>query len=157
MWYKLLITLKISRLLVIGMHFVKTEATSMEERKKKEFFHKFNSAFFQGNQDFISEHVTDDVIWSIVGTEPVKGKQGLMDAAFGYSDYSNLKYEIEAVICSNGEAAVKGVFERRDENGHVRKFCYCDVYTLDLKQLDKVKHIITFEIELKQEKFANSY
>ena len=129
----------------------------MEEREKKEFFHKFNSAFFQGDQDFISGHVTDDVIWSIVGTEPVKGKQGLIDAAFGIADYSNMQYEIESVICSNSEAAVKGVFYRRDENGHVRKFCYCDVYTLDSEQSDKVKNIITFEIELKKEKYATSY
>ncbi|WP_033541274.1 nuclear transport factor 2 family protein [Planococcus sp. CAU13] len=124
----------------------------MEEREKKEFFRKFTSAFFKGDQDFISEHVTDDVLWSIVGTEPVKGKQGLLDAAFGVADFSNMEYEIESVICNEGEAAVKGVSRRKDVEGNPRNFCFCDVYTLDRGNPQKVKSIITFMIELQQEK-----
>ncbi|WP_422123260.1 nuclear transport factor 2 family protein [Planococcus sp. X10-3] len=129
----------------------------MEELAKPEFFRKFNAAFFQGDQDFIEEHVTDDVVWSIVGTESVKGKQGLLDAAFGIADFNNTEYNIESVICNKGEAAVKGVTKRTDENGKVRNFCYCDVYTLDTEQPEKVKSIITFVIELQKEQHANSY
>lgn len=128
----------------------------MEEKERVEFFRNFNAAFFNGDQDFISEHVTEDVTWSIVGTEPVKGKQGLLDAAFGIADFSNMDYEIESVICSNGEAAVKGISRRNDDEGNARNFCYCDMYSLDSTQTEKVKSIITFVIELKQQQ-ANSY
>ncbi len=129
----------------------------MEEKAKVEFFRKFNSAFFNGNQEFINDHVTEDVTWSIVGTEPVKGKQGLLDAAFGIADFSSMEYEIESVICSKGEAAVKGISRRTDEGGNVRNFCYCDMYTLNGAHSEKVKSIITFVIELKQEQQTNNY
>lgn len=129
----------------------------MDEKERMEFFRKFNEAFFKGDQDFISDHVTEDVTWSIVGTEPVKGKQGLLDAAFGIADFNNMEYDIESVICSNGEAAVKGVSKRHDEEGNVRNFCYCDMYRLDEGNPVKVKSIITFVIELKKQQQANSY
>lgn len=129
----------------------------MDEQVKMDFFRKFNAAFFEGDQDFINEHVTEDVVWSIVGSEPVKGKQGLLDAAFGIADFSNMENEIESVICSNGEAAVKGTSRRFDDNGNARKFCYCDVYTLDGDEPEKVKSIITFVIELQQQKPAINY
>ncbi|QHJ71294.1 nuclear transport factor 2 family protein [Planococcus halotolerans] len=129
----------------------------MEEKAKVEFFSKFNAAFFKGDQEFINNHVTEDVTWSIVGAEPVKGKQGLLDAAFGVADFSNMEYEIESVICSKGEAAVKGISRRNDDEGNVRNFCYCDMYTLEGEHSEKVKSIITFVIELNQQQQANSY
>jgi len=129
----------------------------MDEKEKLAFFRKFNAAFFQGDQDFISEHVTDDVSWSIVGTEPVKGKQGLLDAAFGIADFSDMEYEIESVICSKGEAAVKGTSHRKDEEGNIRNFCYCDLYYMDEFDPPKVKGIITFMIELQHQKPAINY
>ncbi|WP_203332910.1 nuclear transport factor 2 family protein [Planococcus beigongshangi] len=124
----------------------------MDEQVKMDFFRKFNAAFFEGDQDFINEHVTEDVVWSIVGSEPVKGKQGLLDAAFGIADFSNMENEIESIICNEGEAAVKGVSRRNDTEGKSRHFCFCDVYTLDHSNPEKVKSIITFMIELQQEK-----
>lgn len=123
----------------------------MEEMTKEEFFRKFNESFFKGDQQFISEHITDNVSWSIVGTEPVKGKQGILDAAFGMADFSNMEFRIDSVICSNGEAAVKGVSNRTDEDGNTRKFCYVDLYRLDKENAAKVRSIITFVIELKEE------
>lgn len=123
----------------------------MEEKEKEEFFRKFNESFFKGDQQFISEHVTENVSWSIVGTEPVKGKQGLLDAAFGMSDFSTMKFHIDSVICSNGEAAVKGVNTRTDDEGISRNFCYVDLYRLDKTDSDKVRSIVTFVIELKED------
>lgn len=120
----------------------------MEEIEKEGFFRKFNESFFKGDQEFISEHVADDVSWSIVGTEPVKGKQGLLDAAFGIADFSAMEFHIDSVISSNGEAAVKGMSSRKDEDGHVRKFCYVDLYKLDHDNPDKVRSIVTFVIEM---------
>ncbi|WP_379081468.1 hypothetical protein [Metaplanococcus flavidus] len=79
------------------------------------------------------------------------------NAAFGIMDFSDMQYEIESVICGNGEAAVKGVNKRTDEDGNVRNFCYCDVYTLDRELPEKVKSITTFVIELQKEKHTNSY
>lgn len=123
----------------------------MEDKEKEEFFRKFNESFFKGDQDFISEHVTDNVSWSIVGTEPVKGKQGLLDAAFGMADFGTMEFQIDSVICSNGEAAVKGVSQRTDDAGNIRNFCYVDLYRLDKDDTDKVRSIVTFVIELKED------
>ena len=122
----------------------------MEEIEKEGFFRKFNESFFKGDQEFISEHVTDNVSWSIVGTEPVKGKQGLLDAAFGIADFGTMDFQIDSVISSNGEAAVKGVSHRKDEEGNIRNFCYVDLYRLDKDNKDKVRSIVTFVIELKE-------
>ncbi|HSJ37810.1 MAG TPA: nuclear transport factor 2 family protein [Planococcus sp. (in: firmicutes)] len=123
----------------------------MEEKEKEEFFRKFNASFFKGDQEFISEHVAENVSWSIVGTEPVKGKQGLLDAAFGIADFGSMDFQIDSVICSNGEAAVKGISHRTDEEGNVRNFCYVDLYRLDKDNTDKVRSIVTFVIELKED------
>lgn len=123
----------------------------MDDIEKEGFFRKFNESFFKGDQEFISEHVADDVSWSIVGTEPVKGKQGLLDAAFGIADFGAMEFHIDSVICSNGEAAVKGVSRRKDEAGNVRNFCYVDLYTLDYDHPNQVRSIVTFVIELKDD------
>ncbi|TAA72704.1 nuclear transport factor 2-like protein [Planococcus salinarum] len=109
------------------------------------------SLFLKGDQDFISEHVTENVSWSMVGTVPVKGKQGLLDAAFGIADFDAMDFQIETIICNNGEAAVKGISSRKNEEGKTRKFCYVDLYRLDKENLEKVRSIVTFVIELKEE------
>lgn len=51
--------------------------------KNNEFFRHVNEAFFNGDAEFISENVTDDVVWTMVSNEPISGKQAFLDAAFG--------------------------------------------------------------------------
>lgn len=42
---------------------------------KKEFLKDFNIAFATGEADFIIQHVSDNIVWSIYGDKDIIGKE----------------------------------------------------------------------------------
>ena len=40
---------------------------------KMEFIKQFNIAFAEGNVAFLTENVTDDIIWNITGDQKIEG------------------------------------------------------------------------------------
>jgi len=123
----------------------------MKTSSTADFLRDFNDAFFSGDQQFIEQHVTDDVEWVMVGATNLKGKQALVDAAFGMQDYTQLDYEVEMVIAAGQEGAVKGVMTATGGNGRKRKYCYSDFYEMAGEGEPLIHKMTSFVVEIKKE------
>ena len=68
----------------------------MKTARNTDFFRQFNGAFFQGDRQFIEESIAEDIVWTMMGSEPIKGKQAFLDVAFGVDDgYTDMEYTTE--------------------------------------------------------------
>ncbi|MGM0898000.1 MAG: nuclear transport factor 2 family protein [Bacillota bacterium] len=121
----------------------------MKTSSTTDFLRDFNDAFFHGNQQFIEDHVTDDVEWVMVGAVPLKGKQALIDAAFGMQDYTQLEFHIDMVVTEGQTGAVKGIMTAEGGNGRKRKYCYSDFYEMTADSEPKIHKMTSFVVELK--------
>lgn len=117
--------------------------------KNQEFFRHVNEAFFTGDQEFISQNVTEDVVWTMVGSEPIRGKQAFLDAAFGVGGFMQMEFTIDSLITHGMDAAVKGTMIMTDE-GSVKTYAYSDFYRLNKPKEGKIQELTSFVIELKQ-------
>ena len=122
----------------------------MKTARDTDFFRQFNGAFFQGDREFIEASITDDVVWTIVGSEPIKGKQAFLDVAFGMDDgYVDMDYTTELSLTNGMEAALKGKMIKKGMGDAPKIYAYCDFYVLDEEE-SKIKEMTTFVIELKE-------
>lgn len=123
---------------------------AMKTARNTDFFRQFNGAFFQGDRQFIEANITEDIVWTMVGSEPIIGKQAFLDVAFGVGDgYSNMDYTAELSLTNGKEAALKGKMIRKGPGNASKTYAYCDFYVLDDEADSKVKELTTFVIELK--------
>ncbi|MFP8782449.1 nuclear transport factor 2 family protein [Planococcus plakortidis] len=114
-----------------------------------DFLKDFNEAFFKGKRDFIEQHVSDDVEWIMVGAMPLKGRQALVDAAFGMEDYTQMEFEIDTIITEGREGVVKGVMTSKSGNERERRYCYCDFYEWQGEGEPKITKMTSFVVETK--------
>ncbi|WP_434399377.1 nuclear transport factor 2 family protein [Planococcus sp. 11815] len=121
----------------------------MKTSSTTDFLRDFNDAFFNGKKEFIEQHVSDDVEWIMVGTMPLKGRQALVDAAFGMQDYTQMAFEVDTVIAAGQEGAVKGVMTAKGGNDRERKYCYCDFYEWQGDGEPQITKMTSFVVETK--------
>ena len=123
----------------------------MKTAKNTDFFRQFNDAFFQGDRQFIEENITEDVVWTIVGSEPIVGKQAFLDVAFGMGEgYTDMDYTTELSLTNGREAALKGRMIRKGTGDAPKIYAYSDFYVLNDDDEGKIKEVTTFSIELKE-------
>ncbi|MGH2317926.1 nuclear transport factor 2 family protein [Planococcus sp. SE5232] len=123
----------------------------MKTARNTDFFRQFNGAFFQGDRQFIEESIAEDIVWTIVGSEPIKGKQAFLDVAFGVDDgYTDMEYTTELSLTNGREAALKGKMIRKGTGDVPKIYAYCDFYVLDDEDEGKIKEMTTFVVELKE-------
>ncbi|WP_394119979.1 nuclear transport factor 2 family protein [Planococcus donghaensis] len=123
----------------------------MKTARNTDFFRRFNGAFFQGDRQFIEESIAEDIVWTMVGSEPIKGKQAFLDVAFGVDDgYTDMEYTTELSLTNGREAALKGKMIRKGTGEVPKVYAYCDFYVLDVEEEGKVKEMTTFVVELKE-------
>lgn len=91
---------------------------------KKILLRDWNIAYAEGNLDFITENVTDDVSLEVVGETRVQGKTAFIEAIQEMMSQATTKLVLHGIITHGKEAAVNGEIHR--ENGEVVGFC--DVY-----------------------------
>lgn len=123
----------------------------MKTARNTDFFRRFNGAFFQGDRQFIEESIAEDIVWTMVGSEPIKGKQAFLDVAFGVDDgYTDMEYTTELSLTNGREAALKGKMIRKGTGDVPKIYAYCDFYVLDDEDEGKIKEMTTFVVELKE-------
>ncbi|WP_240033901.1 nuclear transport factor 2 family protein [Planococcus salinus] len=118
--------------------------------RTEDFFRQVNEAFFSGDIDFMEDIVTDDIVWHMIGSAPIHGKQAFMDAAFGIGVYTEMDFQIDTVISNGMEAAVKGTMTMPNKSGDFQTYAFCDFYRMDRQSGGKIQEMISFVIELKQ-------
>jgi ketosteroid isomerase-like protein len=96
-------------------------------------------AFAKRDADFLSDHVTDDVRWELVGAHAVAGLAALTRALKQSVDVSQLT--IEHVMSHGRVGAVNGTVQR---GAKVDDFCY--VFEFANAKAERVKSIRSYVI-----------
>lgn len=111
---------------------------------KRELLKKINIAFVEGDTSFILDHVTDTIIWDMVGARKIEGKEQLA------SELDTMKSEAvkELLLCQilthGKEGAARGTVQMQSG----KKYSFADLYEFSGAKGNKIKSITSYIIEI---------
>lgn len=108
---------------------------------RKEFLKDFNIAFAIGDVDFIIDHVSDDIHWSIYGDKEIVGKGDFVKEINAMKDYTADEVVIHSIITHGREAALNGEIKMGDKT-----YAYSDVYGFTNTASDIIKEMKSYVI-----------
>lgn len=112
---------------------------------KKQRLKELNIAFAERNNDFIAEHISDDITWRVVGDIQVQGKKEFIAALENMRQAQPTALEILNVITHGKEGAVNGELTLADG----KKYAYCDVYEFSGAQKGaSIKSITSYVLDV---------
>lgn len=114
--------------------------------KKAKFLKKFNEAFAKSDTEYIVDHVTDDISWTIVGDSTVEGKDAFIQALKTMESEEPFELEIKNIITHGDSAAVNGTMKSQDGSS----YAFCDIYKFSRYKNPKISAITSYVIELKK-------
>lgn len=91
---------------------------------KREFLKNFNVAFGKGNVEFLTDNVTEDVIWNMVGNKIIEGKDDYSKAINKMKEKKISEYVIEKIVTHGKEGAVNGIVKMEDG----KNYAFSDFY-----------------------------
>lgn len=100
-------------------------------------------AFSSYDLERVSPHLEEDISWTLVGEEPVKGKANFLAALGEMMGNPAAELHISQILTHGKEAAVHG--EMVMENGD--RFAFADFYMFGSAGSEKVKSITSFVIQ----------
>lgn len=90
---------------------------------KREFIIEFNTAFAKGNADFIIEHVSDDIVWTIHGDKKIEGKESFSKEIHKMKEKVADEITLHSIITHGKEASANGEIKMGGKT-----YSFCDVY-----------------------------
>ena len=92
------------------------------------FLQHFNDAFAKGDIHYITEQVTDDIVWDMVGEFSIKGKDAFYNSLKEMAGIETLDMQLLKTIIDGKHAAVNGTMKVKEPTGNIKSFGFCDVY-----------------------------
>lgn len=112
---------------------------------KKCLLRDFNVAFAETNVDFILDNVSDDVEWTIVGDQEIRGKSDFATVVEQMTDVDVVELTIDHIITHGATAAVNGTLQLASGQAHA----FCDVYEFSRHGKNaKIQTMTSYVIEL---------
>ncbi|RKQ32691.1 nuclear transport factor 2 family protein [Oceanobacillus halophilus] len=109
---------------------------------KKQILRDFNVATVQNKTELVLDYITDDVVWSIVGSHQVVGKDNFLKEINKKEHVTEL--HIDNIITHGKTASLNGVYMEES-----RKVAFCHVYLFNKAgKSGKIKEITTYIINL---------
>lgn len=111
---------------------------------KMEFIKEFNIAFAKGNIEFITESVTDDITWNIIGDKKIEGKENFIVELEKMKSENVSELVLEHILSHGKEGAASGIMKMQDG----KKYAFSDFYVFQGAKGNKLKSINSYLIEL---------
>lgn len=111
---------------------------------KMEFLKEFNIAFAKGNIEFITESVTDDIIWNIIGDKKIVGKENFTVELEKMKSEKVNELVLEQILSHGKEGAASGIMKMEDG----KNYGFSDFYVFQGAKGKKLKSINSYLIEL---------
>lgn len=115
---------------------------------RKNFLKDLNVAFAKGNISFVSSHITDDIIWNIVGDAILYGKKEFIAALVEMSNTPVKELGVNKIITHGHDASANGYMILKNGN----KYDFCDVYEFSGAKGTMIKRISSYVIEQRKTK-----
>ena len=107
---------------------------------RKKFLVEFNRAFAEANVDFVLDHVSDDIVWNMVGDKELHGKTSMRSEMESMMVGRASTMVLYSVITHGREAAANGEFHYPGGE----KIAFCDVYQFTKTTGNTVKSITSY-------------
>ncbi|GAA4303427.1 nuclear transport factor 2-like protein [Aestuariibaculum suncheonense] len=110
---------------------------------KMEFLKEFNIAFAKGNVEFITESVTDGIVWNIIGDRKIEGKGKFIEELEKMKSEKATELIIDQILSHGKEGATNGIMKM--QNG--KKYAFSDFYKFKGAKGVKIESITSYVIE----------
>lgn len=111
---------------------------------KMEFLKEFNIAFAKGNVEFITESVTDEIVWNIIGNRKIEGKEKFTEELEKMKSEKATELIIDQILSHGKEGATNGIMKM--QNG--KKYAFSDFYKFHNTKGTIIKSITSYVIEI---------
>jgi hypothetical protein len=118
--------------------------TDYKSSPKKELVKELTTLFFSYEIDKVKTHFTEDIQWTLLGDEPVLGKEKFAAALKEMSGRKVAELTIDKIITHGNEAAVNGEIIMEDGE----RFGFSDFYGFTSGQTNKVTSITSYVVQL---------
>lgn len=116
---------------------------------KMEFLKEFNIAFAEGNVKFLTESVTDEIIWNIIGDRKIEGSENFAKELEKMKEQKTTELILDQILSHGKEGAANGII--KIQNG--KKYAFSDFYTFNNTKGRKLKSITSYLIEIDYNKW----
>jgi limonene-1,2-epoxide hydrolase len=110
---------------------------------RKQFLVDFNKAFAESDVDYIISHVSEDVVWEMVGDKKVEGKEQMRSELESMAEWIPTELKIHSVITNGKEAAANGELSFPEE-----KVAFCDVYEFTNTKDNTIQYMRSYGLNL---------
>ena len=116
-------------------------------QKNKAILKQANAAVAKGDYEGFLSHCTDDVEWTFVGDQTLRGKEAVrqyMRATY----IEPPRFRVEHLIAEGDFVTAVGDIELKDETGKLAHFAYCDSWRIRGGKLAELRAFVV-EINVK--------
>lgn len=110
---------------------------------KMEFLKEFKIGFAKVDIGFITENVTDDIIWKIVGDRKIEGKENFTVELKKMTFEKANELVLEQILSHGKDGAVNRIIKM--QNG--KKYAFSDFYKFKGDKDVKIKSITSYIVE----------
>ncbi|MBO6621705.1 MAG: nuclear transport factor 2 family protein [Balneola sp.] len=111
---------------------------------KKELLKQLNIAFAKGNSDFLSEIVSDDIQWDIMGDQKISGKEQFIRKLDTLKSEKVSELILERILTHGKEGAANGIIKM--QNG--KEYAFSDFYEFTGAKGAKVRSITSYIVRI---------
>jgi len=109
----------------------------------KQFFMDFNKALMNVDVKSVIAKVSDNVVWRMVGTETIKGKEKLEALLSDAKSDEGFEIDLEHIIIEGNKAALNGTIHSLSNQGEWSHYSFCDMYLVNEND-NKITEIISY-------------
>jgi ketosteroid isomerase-like protein len=99
---------------------------------------KISEEFAKGNLQFCSDYLASGIKWSILGSNPIIGKEEVLETSKMLQLESFPVVTIKNVVAEGNCVVVESIGEARTKNGKPYNQTYCDVFRFNGEQLQEI-------------------
>ncbi len=115
---------------------------------KKTFLKQFNISFAENDIAFIINNVSEDISWNIIGDKHIQGKKDFEEALEQMKNYIIKELTVSSIITHGRKGAVNGLMKMEDG----KNYSFCDIYEFSGAKGTCVKSMISYVIEVEEQK-----
>lgn len=121
----------------------------MVVNKKAEMLKEFNDAFVKGDWNSVCGHLTEDIEWTMVGSNKIIGISAFEEAFQSMILDEPPTVEISQIITHGRSAVVEGTIRLKQEDGRVTSYAFCDICQFQSFKEPKIRKMKSFVMKEK--------
>ncbi|MGO3181894.1 MAG: nuclear transport factor 2 family protein [Aequorivita sp.] len=115
-----------------------------ENIPEKQFIKEINIAFATGNVQFLTDSVTEKIVWNMIGDRKITGIAQFTEILEEMKEETPLELIVDKILICGKDGAASGVIN--SQSG--KSYAFSDFYEFSDEKCDKLKSISSFIIKV---------